>query len=102
MDKPTQEYAAYDQAYVYFNATLFNGLLPPCLITLQRHASAYGYFSPNRFVARNNSEAQADEIALNPDTFKGCDDKDILSTLVHESCHLWQEHFGSPGKFGYH
>ncbi len=25
-----------------------------------------------------------------------------LSTLVHEMCHLWQQHFGEPGRGRYH
>lgn len=32
----------------------------------------------------------------------GCTDKEILSTLVHEMVHLWQQHFGKPGRRGYH
>ncbi len=44
MKKLTQaEYAAYNQAYDYFNTRLFDGKLPTCLITLQRHRGARGY-----------------------------------------------------------
>ena len=55
-----------------------------------------------RFAARNNYTLRTDEIALNPDTFVGRNDKEILSTLVHEMCHLWQAHEGKPGRGGYH
>jgi hypothetical protein len=103
MKTPTnQEYTAYDEAYDYFNRHLFAGQLPACLITLQRSRHAYGYFSPKRFISRNHGQNRTDEIALNPDTFAECSDKDILSTLVHEACHLWQAHFGKPGRRGYH
>jgi len=55
-----------------------------------------------RFVARTNSKARTDEIALNPDTFADCTDKEILGTLLHEMAHLWQAHFGKPGRGRYH
>lgn len=102
MPKPTQEYAVYDEAYGYFNETLFGGHLPPCLITLQRHRGARGYFWGRGFAARTNYTLRTDEIALNPDTFAGRSDKEICSTLVHEQVHLWQAHFGKPGRGGYH
>lgn len=102
MKTPTQEYNIYEQAYKFFNAHLFDGQLPACLITLQRKAHAYGYYSPKRFVARTNGKDRTDEIALNPDTFADCTDKDILGTLVHEMAHLWQAHFGKPGRGRYH
>jgi hypothetical protein len=40
------------EAYDFFNAGLFAGSLPHVLVTLQRHANALGYFSPDRFTAR--------------------------------------------------
>lgn len=100
--RPTDEYAAYQFAYDYFNGQLFAGQLPPCLITLQRQAHSYGYFAPRHFIARTGINHRTDEIALNPDTFAECTDKDILSTLVHEMAHLWQAHFGQPGRGRYH
>ena len=87
MNKPTEEYSRYQSAFDYFNAELFGGRLPPCLITLQRTHHARGYYSSLRFAARNNYTLRADEIALNPDTFLGRSDKEILSTLVHEQTH---------------
>lgn len=102
MKTPTNEYAHYQSAFEYYNAELFDGILPPCLITLQRTPNALGYFSPYRFAARKNQTLRTDEIALNPDTFAGASDKSILSTLVHEMCHLWQAHFGKPGRGRYH
>lgn len=102
MNNPTREYTSYEQAYDYFNTHLFAGRLPSCLITLQRRRHAYGYFSPKRFISRNHGQERTDEIALNPDIFAECSDKDILSTLVHEACHVWQAHFGKPGRRGYH
>jgi predicted SprT family Zn-dependent metalloprotease len=69
---------------------------------LQRKAKSYGYFANDRFGHRRDQEVSTDELALNPDAFAGRSDKEILSTLVHEMCHLWQHHFGRPSRAGYH
>lgn len=96
-----REYDALRVAYDAFNADLFGGGLPGCLITLQRHRGAAGYYSHNRFEARKGV-ARTAEIALNPETFAGRTDRDILSTLVHEMAHLWQAYHGTPGRARYH
>ena len=60
----------------------------------------YGYFSGDRW---SNSDGElADEIALNPEHFGTRSIEDVLSTLVHEMVHLWQHHFGKPGRRRYH
>lgn len=94
-------YGHFVAAYAHFNARLFAGSLPGCLITMQRKKGAYGFFHGNRFGSRDHTEI-ADEIALNPATFALRDDKAILSTLVHEMVHLWQHHHGKPSTGGYH
>ncbi len=97
----TQQYLSLDVAYQYFNTHLFDAKLPTCLITLQRK-KCHGYFSPERFSGKNGkSNNTTDEIALNPDYF-GRTDKEVLSTLVHEMVHLWQQHFGKPSRKSYH
>lgn len=96
-----QTYGGLTQAYDYFNKALYDGKLPPCLITLQRHKGAYGYFAPQRFGTRNG-KTTTDEIALNPTHFAERDERDILSTLAHEMSHLWQARFGTPSRGGYH
>lgn len=96
-----QTYGGLNGAYDFFNARLFDGRLPPCLITMQRHKGAYGYFAPERFGSRDGATV-TDEIALNPSHFAERTMKDILSTLVHEQAHLWQQHFGKPSRGGYH
>jgi len=98
--KPTEtEYTAFQAAYDSYNRALFAGELPQCLITLQRKRGAAGYFWHGQFRARSG-EATTDEIALNPEGF--ADLMQILQTLVHEMCHLWQAHFGKPSRSGYH
>jgi predicted SprT family Zn-dependent metalloprotease len=96
-----QTYDDLDAAYAYFNKRLFNGRLPPCVITVRPHRGAYGYFSGERFGSRNGKKVH-DEIALNIRHFKNRSLREILSTLVHEMAHLEQHHFGSPSRNGYH
>jgi predicted SprT family Zn-dependent metalloprotease len=99
---PTEEtYTELQSAYDFFNKTLFNQTLPPCLITLQLHGRYYGYFSPKRFKHRNE-ETTTDEIAINPDYIHQVGIIEVLATLVHEMVHLQQAHFGSPSRGRYH
>ena len=94
------EYRSFQEAYDFFNAELFGGSLPDVLVTLQRHAKAYGYFSPERFTERAGKGA-AHELAMNPDHF-GRTDELILSTLVHEMVHVWQQTHGTTPRKSYH
>lgn len=102
MSNPIAQYSSFDQAYDWFNSHLFEGKLPVCMITLQRKKQAKGYFWAKQFGSRIDKDENIDEIALNPDSFVNRSDAEILSTLVHEMVHLWQEHFGKPGKGNYH
>ncbi len=43
-----------------------------------------------------------DEIALNPRYFHDRPVTEVLSTLAHEMVHLWQHHYGKPGRGRYH
>jgi predicted SprT family Zn-dependent metalloprotease len=95
------EYQGFQRAYDFFNRELFAGSLPQILVTLQRHARTYGYFSPERFNGRIDKTA-VHELALNPDGFAGRSDEMILSTLVHEMCHVWQQTYGKAPRKGYH
>ena len=101
MTYTAKQYNALQVAYDHFNARLWGGRLPACLITLQRKARARGYFLGDGFIARVG-DAKTDEIALNPDSFASRTDREILSTLVHEMCHLWQHHFGREPRRCYH
>lgn len=105
-----QAYKTFDDAYDFLNRQLFDSKLPCCLITMQRKSRAAGYFSPEKFESREEAkhytreEAKhyTHEIALNPAYFSGKSDKDILSTLLHEMVHLWQQENGKPSRRGYH
>jgi hypothetical protein len=98
----TTTYTSLTTAYDYFNRELFAGTLPPCLITMQRHKGAFGYFSGERFQNTVNREEVTDEIALNPAHFASRTPEQVLSTLAHEMVHLWQHHFGKPPRKSYH
>jgi hypothetical protein len=88
-------------AFSAFNSQLFGGRLRPCLVTLQRHRGAAGYFASQRFETRDGTMI-VDEIALNPDAFHLHSPTQIFSTLVHEQVHALQAQHGSPSPGGYH
>ena len=99
--KPTREtYDPLQLAYETFNRALFDNTLPNCLITLQRRKRTYGYFCGDRFGRADG--ALTDEIALNPTHFRDRPVEEVLATLGHEMVHLWQHHFGKPGRGRYH
>jgi SprT-like family len=95
------EYGGLQAAFDHLNKVLFDGKLPDAFITYQRHAHTRGYFSEDRFSARDG-EFKKPEIALNPDTFIERSDEQIVSTLAHEMTHLRQYRFGKPSARGYH
>lgn len=113
-------YSEFQRAFDHFNNRLFDGALPPVLMTMSRRKKrALGYFCKNSFEGRTSIATEgADvvtvpveptpkrdclhEICMNPDYFQGRSDEDVLSTLVHEMAHHWQYCFGSPGKNAYH
>lgn len=96
------EYGSLQYAFDNLNRDLFGGQLPQTLITLNRHPKARGYFKAESFHSRKVTDAVTHEIALNPDTFEDRTDEEILSTLAHEMCHLWQQEFGTPPRRCYH
>ena len=93
-------YAELQKAADHFNRELFGGVLPPCLITMQREKKTFGYFSHERWADKGNK--RTDEIAMNPAMFAVVPLVEILQTMAHEQCHQWQRHFGNPGRGRYH
>jgi predicted SprT family Zn-dependent metalloprotease len=88
-----EDYLTLESIFNFFNKKFFDNKLPEAIITLQRKRNCMGYFSPSRFENRTNKKITKDEIAMNPDRFsKG--DKEIMQTMAHEMCHMWQHHFG--------
>ena len=101
--RPTEStYQAFQAAYDHFNRELFGGLLPCCLITLQRRGRrTLGYYWAERFGEIGGSDRTA-ELAMNPQHFLRRPMRETLSTFVHEMTHGWQQHHGKPGRRGYH
>lgn len=100
-ERPTdQAYQQLQKAYDFYNDRLFDGVLPHCLFTFHRNPKSAGYFSPARFSSKSGQKT--DEIAMNIAYFAISPIEEVLSTLAHEMAHLKQEHFGIPGKKGYH
>ena len=98
---PTLElYESLERAFAHFNATLFNGELPPCLITLRSSNRIYGYHHSARFI--NLQGQTVDELGLHPGHFTLRSVESVLSTLVHEMVHHWQHHFGTPSRTNPH
>ena len=91
-------------AFRFFNHRLFDGCLPDAMVILHRKEGARGYYRSDAYRARREEAEQpfVNEIALNPDAFAGRTDRQILSTLVHEMCHLWQAVWGQDYKAGVH
>ncbi len=99
--RPTPaQFNAYSLAFDYFNAELFGGQLPDCLLNFSRAATFRGFFAPSRWADRKGGKV-VHEISLNPDLLRQ-PAEDIMGTLVHEMAHLWHEHFGKPSRCGYH
>ena len=96
MNPTAQTYAALQAAFDYFNQHLFAGSLPPCLITLRSSPRAHGYLHSRRFV--NRAGEQVDELGINPGYFALQSLEEVLSTVVHEMVHHWQQHHGKPSR----
>jgi hypothetical protein len=98
-DPTGDQFDAYRGAFDHFNAALFGGTLPRCLLNFGRHSRrTMGSFAPHRW--RSGAD-RTHEISLNPDVL-GRELEESMATLVHEMVHLWQREFGDPGRGGYH
>lgn len=84
----------------HFNQALFNGQLPPTVITLQRSVHTAGHFSASRW--KHVTGMSVSELALNPTYFANRPLLSLCQTVVHELCHLWQHMDGSASRPGYH
>lgn len=95
-------YEMFESAYDLFNETLFGNSLPSCIITLNTRKRSRGFYWSKHFRSRIGDEIVS-EIALNPDEFSSRTDIEILSTMVHEMCHAFQDLVnGSAPKKAYH
>lgn len=97
---PTRDqFDAYTGAFDYFNAELFAGELPACILNFcRKSARTMGFFAPERWA---RGDARTHEISLNPDVLSR-PIRATMATLVHEMVHLWQQECGTPSRSGYH
>jgi SprT-like family len=99
-------YGDLTYAMRFFNERLFDDQLSDCILSFGRLSHVLGYFCPDRF--EDQDGALAHEISLNPAYLKTQGDREALSTLVHEMCHLWRHDHGprnmrgGKGSRGYH
>jgi hypothetical protein len=100
-DPTKATYVTLQAAWRHFKKSLSDNTLPPCLVTLQRKHGMYGYFGRGMFGHRTDGSA-TDEIAINASAILQRTPEQTLSTLAHEMVHLWQHHFGRPGRGRYH
>jgi predicted SprT family Zn-dependent metalloprotease len=87
-----REYAMLQSAYDFFNAKFFDSRLPKVFFTIDWHnKKSNGYFCPHKLVNKEDTETKstASVIALNPDHLAR-EVYEILATLVHEMCHVWE------------
>ena len=68
--RSTASEAAYGfvhDAVSHYNAELFEGALPPVIVTFHRHGKAFGYYWSKRWVEREGeSRERQPEVALTP------------------------------------
>jgi len=95
-----EQFSAFQAAYDYFNRTLFQGKLKPCLLNFRgKHKRNMGLFWPKKWVRADGGVTH--EIALNPEVLLR-PLMETFATLVHEMVHQWQQDFGTPSRSGYH
>lgn len=98
---PTLEfYNLFQFIYDYLNEHLFKNELPNCMIVITRKTDTFGYYSEKRWINKENH--MTDELAINPMFFNQYPLIEMLQTMGHEMCHLWQHHFGKPSRRSYH
>jgi hypothetical protein len=91
-------YSDWQTAYDHFNAALWNNALPDAIITRTRKKSVLGFFAPDRF--RHVDGRIVAEISMNSSYLAVNDNRDSLSTLVHEMAHVWRHYLGPLNRNG--
>lgn len=92
-------YGEFQRAFDAINGHFFEARLPPVVLTLAVKPRSKGYFAPELW---KSEKEKAHEISLNPTLMRVRTDKDVLSTLLHECCHLEQEVDNAAPKHVYH
>lgn len=90
------------QAFDHFNRTLYAGKLEPVVFSNCRLKKAKGYFWAKQWARRKEMKGKVHEIGLDFAKLHGENDKQVLSTLVHEMAHLQIEQIGKAPKKPFH
>jgi len=96
----TEQFAAFQRMFDYFNHVLFADQLPHAILTIDRHTGACGYYIDGRWISPDGEITP--EIGLGAKHLATGPLDDVVSTVVHEMAHHWQRCFGTPGRRGYH
>ena len=100
---PTVEVAAQlQEAFDWLNHKLFEGALPPVMMSFARLKKAHGYFWAKQWKQRGGKAANTHEIALDPYRCSQEKDIEVLGTLAHEMVHELDEEQGTAPKRPYH
>lgn len=91
---PCDIYHELRTLYDHCNATFFGDTLPACMIVLRPRRNTFGYFQHACWGRPEDSEGAVDAIAINSERLRTKGEEEIVSTMVHEMTHLWQEHYG--------
>ena len=81
-------------AFDFFNQRLFEGKLEPVVFSNVRLKKALGHFWAKSWTRRKDLKGKVHEIGLDFARLHGENDKEVLSTLVHEMCHELIEMLG--------
>jgi len=101
MRRPTPaQFAAYQQAFDYFNRLLFDNTLPDCMLSFsRRRSSSHTLFAAGQWLEEAGSATP--EISLNLKQLSEDEPIEGMAMLVREMVHLWQEMHGQPPCNGY-
>lgn len=86
---PVDTYKHLQAAFDHFNAALFDGVLPPAMLTINHSRRNWaGYAWQDRF-EHVETGTKVSEISMNPDCFSdGL--REAMGTFVHEMAHHWE------------
>lgn len=100
-DKPTKKfYGLFQYLFDYYNGHHFGSEIKDPIIVITRRKNVAGYYIYQKWF--HMKENETDELALNPDMFLKYPLLEIGQTIVHEMCHAWQFHYGTPSYRAYH
>lgn len=91
---PCDLYQELRTLYDTCNAQFFGATLPACMLLLRPRKSTFGYFQKACWGQAHDTAGQVSAIVLNSTLVHARGDEEMVSTLVHEMTHLWQECYG--------